>query len=157
MSVLYDEPQLADVLALAEEVWRSFVGDEEPLLPSPPYDGPVAYAATVTISGEWNGVVTLEFGAGTAEAVSARMLGLDETSEADVADAVGELVNMVGGNIKSLMPGPSVLSLPVVSAGRVAHSTDTVEVCSSDLRWAGLPMKVTVHAHRNDDRTGLPS
>jgi len=149
MSVGYDEPQLADVLELAEEVWRSFVGVDEPLLPGEPDAGPVAYAATVTISGEWNGAVTLEFGAGTAESVSARMLGLDDATEADVADAIGELVNMVGGNVKSLMPGPSVLSLPVVSAGRVAHSTDTVEVCRSALRWAGLPMTVSVHARRD--------
>jgi len=149
MSVTYDEPQLADVLALAEEVWRSFVGVEEPLLLSEPYAGPVAYASTVTISGEWNGAVSLEFGTGTAEAVSARMLGLADAGETDVADAIGELVNMVGGNVKSLMPGPSTLSLPVVSAGRIAHSTDTVEVCHCDLRWAGLPMTISVHARRD--------
>jgi len=151
MSLTYDEPQLADVLALAEEVWRSFVGDDEPLLPAEPDPGIVAYAATVTIAGAWNGAVTLEFGDGTAEAVSARMLGSGSMTEADVADAVGELVNMVGGNVKSLMPGPSALSLPVVSAGRVAHSNDTTEICRCDLRWAGLPMAVSVHAHRRQD------
>jgi chemotaxis protein CheX len=149
MSMRYDEPQLADVLALIEEVWRSFVGVDEPLLPAEPDTGSVAYAATVTITGGWDGAVTLEFGVGTAEAVSARMLGLDEITEADVADAIGELVNMVGGNVKSLMPGPSALSLPVVSTGRIAHSNDTVEVCRCELSWAGLPMAASVHAHRD--------
>ena len=33
-------------------------------------------------------------------------------------DAVGELANMVGGNIKALMPGSCQLSLPTVAEGR---------------------------------------
>jgi chemotaxis protein CheX len=140
------EPSITDVLAVTEEVWNSFVGPEEPLLPGEaPGTDWVEYAATVTVSGAWHGMITLEFCRTTAEIVSARMLGLDDTGEEDVADAVGELVNMVGGNIKSLMPGPSTLSLPVVSTGRVARSTDTVEVCRVDLVWAGRPLSVAVH------------
>ena len=57
-----------------------------------------------------------------ATAVTDAMLGLDPGDgprpAEDVADAVGELVNMIGGNVKSLMPGPSTLSLPLVRAGR---------------------------------------
>jgi chemotaxis protein CheX len=34
---------------------------------------------------------------------------LDETR-----DALGELTNMMGGNLKALLPGPSRLSLPTV-------------------------------------------
>ena len=29
-------------------------------------------------------------------------------------DAVGEMANVVGGNVKSLLPGPSTLALPIV-------------------------------------------
>ena len=35
-------------------------------------------------------------------------------SEADVLDAVGEIVNMVGGNLKGIVEGDSSLSLPCV-------------------------------------------
>jgi len=77
------------------------------------------------------------------------MLGLVDsaagTPDEDVADAVGELVNMIGGNVKSLMPGPSVLSLPVVAAGRVARPSDSVEACRLDATWAGSPLVVSVH------------
>ena len=38
-------------------------------------------------------------------------------SAADVTDAVGELVNIIGGSVKSLMPQPTVLSLPSVRTG----------------------------------------
>ena len=31
-----------------------------------------------------------------------------------VRDAVGELANMIGGNVKALLPGPSRLSLPAL-------------------------------------------
>jgi chemotaxis protein CheX len=35
----------------------------------------------------------------------------------EVGDALGELTNMVGGNIKSLLPAPSKLSIPSVAGG----------------------------------------
>jgi chemotaxis protein CheX len=88
-----------------------------------------------------------------ASEVTRRMLALEESdgavSDADVADAVGELVNMIGGNVKSLMPGPSALSLPVVAAGRVARSSDSVEVCRLDASWAGDPLLVSVHVQKH--------
>ncbi|SDC85941.1 Chemotaxis phosphatase CheX [Sanguibacter gelidistatuariae] len=34
----------------------------------------------------------------------------------DLADAFGELANVVGGNVKSLLAAPAVLSLPTVAA-----------------------------------------
>ena len=39
-----------------------------------------------------------------------------ESGEADAEtkkDAIGELINMVGGNIKSMLPQPSALSTPI--------------------------------------------
>lgn len=42
----------------------------------------------------------------------------NELSDSDVADALGEFVNIVGGNIKSALPGPIALSLPLVALGR---------------------------------------
>jgi chemotaxis protein CheX len=35
----------------------------------------------------------------------------------EVSDALGELTNMVGGNIKGLLPAPSTLSIPSVAGG----------------------------------------
>lgn len=149
MSV-FAEPTLSDVQMLVEDVWSSFLGAEEPLLPGMPADFPTGWSAAVTVTGEWEGMVSVEVPVRVAEEVTRRMLCLDEgpLDDADVADAVGELVNMIGGNVKSLMPGPSVLSLPVVAAGRVARASDTVEVCRLDAVWAGEPLLVSVHVHR---------
>ncbi len=39
----------------------------------------------------------------------------DNSTFEDIQDALGELANMMGGNIKSLLPVPSTLSFPVVA------------------------------------------
>jgi chemotaxis protein CheX len=41
----------------------------------------------------------------------------DDVTQDDKRDVVAELANMVGGNFKSLLPGPVFLSLPTVVAG----------------------------------------
>jgi chemotaxis protein CheX len=142
------EPTLSDVQMVVEEVWSSFLGAEEPLLPGMPGELATGWSAAVTVSGAWDGMISVEVPTEMAEEVTRRMLAVDEAADEDVADAVGELVNMIGGNVKSLMPGPSALSLPVVAAGRVARSSDAVEVCRLDASWAGSPLLVSVHVHR---------
>jgi chemotaxis protein CheX len=141
------EPALTDLQTVVDDVWTSFLGGDEPLVPGAPGDGEVGWSAAVTVTGAWEGMISVELPASMAEEVCRRMLGVEETQDEDVADAVGELVNMIGGNVKSLMPGPSVLSLPVVAAGRVARSSDTTEVCRLDAWWAGSPLQVCVHLH----------
>jgi chemotaxis protein CheX len=147
MTVL-DVPAPTDVQMVVEEVWGTFLGTEEPLVLGAPGDLVVGWSAAVSIAGEWHGLVSVELPAPMADEVTRRMLGFDgvaEVSDEDVADAVGELVNMIGGNVKSLMPGPSALSLPVVAAGRVARPSDLVEACRLDASWGGAPLVVSVH------------
>lgn len=149
MSAALVEPSMSDVEMVVEEVWTSFLGSEDPLMIGPPAEVEVGWSAAVTVSGEWHGMISVELPTGTAEEVARRMLGmvegLEPTPDEDVADAVGELVNMIGGGVKSLMPGPSALSLPVVAAGRVARPSDVAEVCRFDASWAGQPLVVSVH------------
>jgi chemotaxis protein CheX len=47
------------------------------------------------------------------------MFGVEiyETMPDQVSDALGELTNIISGNIKSLLPEPSSLSLPAVAEG----------------------------------------
>jgi CheY-specific phosphatase CheX len=152
-AVAVDVPDLEDVRSVTEEVWLSLLGETEPLLPrsvppGSPFDATGAWSAAVTVAGEWQGVVTVEVAEQVARRLTAEMLAIpstDEVSDGDVADAVGELVNMVGGNLKSIMPGPSVLSLPAVAAGRAAFAHDVREVSRLDVVWQGEPVRVSVH------------
>lgn len=148
-----DAPALADLQAVTEDVWLALVGEDDPLVPRPvppgtPFDATGVWSAAVTVSGAWHGVATVELDADVARQLGARMLDLpsaEEAEDADVADAVGELVNMIGGNVKSLMPGPSVLSLPAVAAGRAVFANDVTEVCRVDVAWHGGPVRICIH------------
>lgn len=142
-------PSSDDVQAVTEEVWSTFLGHTDPLTPGQTPFAP-EWSASVTIRGEWNGMVAMEMTRAGAHQMTCGMLGMDpetdETSDADVADAVGELVNMVGGNVKGLVPGPNQLSLPLVATGRFAHGTDEHEVVRLQFSWGPEPLTVTVHA-----------
>jgi chemotaxis protein CheX len=148
-------PDSYDVEQIVAEVFGSFLGGDESLPePAAPAEGESAVAASVSITGGWSGHVV--FGCSVAASRSAAaqllMMGEDELAEADVADAVGELANMVGGNIKSLLPGPSALTLPLVSLGGAAlHLPSSTEAIRLDMTWQGEPIRVSVWASNADD------
>lgn len=75
---------------------------------------------TIQITGAKPVSIVLSVSDGVARAVSATMLQMNAeyVSEEDQRDVVAELTNMIGGNLKSLIPGASFLSLPTVVAGR---------------------------------------
>ncbi len=108
-----------DVAAIVQEVWSSMLGLEiEPVEGLLDITGP-AIAGSVGVTGASDCLISVEMGIGTAREVGAAMfmMSADEISMSDVTDSVGEMTNMVGGNIKSLLPEPSTLSLPVVAQG----------------------------------------
>jgi chemotaxis protein CheX len=75
-----------------------------------------AVSAVVRISGGWESLVQVLAPRKTAVAIASTMFAMseDELSEAEIRDAVGEIVNMVGGNLKGISEGDSSLSLPCV-------------------------------------------
>ena len=157
--MMLEGPSPTDLHAVVDEVWTTFLGPEEPLLPADPAlvagggaSAGVTWSAATTVSGAWNGVVSVEIADAVAHTATQTMLGLgpdEQISTEDVADAVGELVNMIGGNVKSLMPGPSALSLPLVARGTIASPSDLTQVARRDLSWAGSLLRVTVMARRD--------
>lgn len=145
-------PLTSDVQAVAEEVWTTFLGHTSPIeLADPAAAFAPEWSASVTVKGEWNGMVTLGLTTPGAHSVTRGMLGMDDDealTDPDVVDAVGELVNMIGGNVKSLVPGPSQLSLPLVATGQFAHGTDETELVHLAFTWGTEPIVVTVHSGR---------
>jgi len=86
----------------------------------PPTPDHESLLASVHIAGEWTGTVVLSLSPELSQKASAAMLALPESdvTEADRKEVATELVNMIGGNLKSLLPAPSFLSLPTIVAGR---------------------------------------
>ena len=85
--------------------------------PTPP--GLDLLTATVFFAGTWDGAVLVECPAEAALAFSALLLRLPmtELTAEDSRDALGEIVNMIGGNLKSVLPHGVALSLPLVVNG----------------------------------------
>ena len=70
----------------------------------------------VSISGSWQGAVTLGCSSNLARRAAAAMFGKlpAEADPGEIRDALGELTNMVGGNFKTLLKGDCKLSVPNV-------------------------------------------
>lgn len=71
--------------------------------------------AAITISGGWKGSVTVSSSDDLSRRIAASMFRKDDDSVdiRDINDALTELTNIIAGNIKAILPGPSQLSLPV--------------------------------------------
>ncbi|MEO8698020.1 MAG: chemotaxis protein CheX [Acidimicrobiales bacterium] len=73
----------------------------------------------VNIEGAWHGAVLVRCSLALASLVTAAMFQGDNAPTADeMRDALGELTNMVAGNVKALLPAPSAISLPTVAFGK---------------------------------------
>jgi len=74
--------------------------------------------ATLHIAGIWNGVLMLEVSRSIACFLASNFLGFD-TPEVDdnVRDVLGELSNMIGGNLKCVLAPGALLSMPEVIDG----------------------------------------
>jgi chemotaxis protein CheX len=112
-----------DLSEVTEQVWESFInadGDPEAarLRPIGRPGRPGGISAVVTVAGAWHGAIVVSCSPAAARQLAGVLLGLPEgqVSTNDVDDALGELANIIGGNIKGLLPGPSTLSLPYLAA-----------------------------------------
>jgi chemotaxis protein CheX len=141
-------PTDEDLFAIAEQVWSSYldVDGASPLLQAPPSRPSRDVCASVSVTGAWRGHVVVSCSMTAARKTAAALLGidLDDATADDVTDALGELANIIGGNVKSLMPEPSALSLPVVLIDGNTGWPSAVEVCHLHGEWSGEPIAVQV-------------
>lgn len=109
----------SDVVHLTRQAWSTVTGqDLAPVELSRPFrEGDIW--STVVIQGENECGVMLCCSEALARRMTGQMLGMaaEEISLEDTFDAIGEMVNIVGGNLKELVPGATGLSLPCVSKG----------------------------------------
>ena len=108
-------------------------------------------SGSVGMSGKVNGIVYTTFSEQTARHVAEKILGC-EVGEAEVIDAVGELTNVVSGNLKSRLCDLGfncTLSIPSVVRGesiRVSAKNATLGV-SNEYTLEGFDRPVTVHVY----------
>lgn len=106
--------------------------------------------ASVHITGSWNGTVSFDFPWDLARTVAARMFELDDSSPPspdEVCDALGEIANIAGGNIKGMVDQECNLSLPTVTEGDHRMAVPGAETVSeTTLVCEGLPFRVVLYA-----------
>jgi hypothetical protein len=135
----------ATVQSIAEDAWTALVGEEEILLPIPGELPADVVSSWVDVVGPWTGTVVLTTARDTAADLTRALLGDHapaELEDEDIADAFGEIANVVGGNVKAALPGPSALSLPDVGAAPAVRNP--ADVCRVDVLWRGEPLSISV-------------
>ncbi len=148
-------PSSGDLADIARDVWMSFLAEE----PTAIEEAQAAWiedgvTGCVHISGAYTGSVTVECSADAARGIAAALFGMpgNEVTDEEVVDSVGEIVNMIGGNVKSMLPAPSKLSLPAVAHGY--HSwleVPGVEVAREvRLEWRSQPVVISLRRKREE-------
>jgi chemotaxis protein CheX len=133
-----------------EQLWSSILGLTIEPLPSlgPALPQTGLLTGCIEISGIWQGSVMIDCGTSVARKAAAIMFGVEsgQTSFDQVQDTLGELTNILGGQVKALLPEPCRLSLPAVfqeadNAFRGSH--DKVLTCL-DFKCLDSLVRVTI-------------
>jgi hypothetical protein len=136
----------ADLGELIVDVWAPSVGLEV-VLDGPADEIDFSHAASVTFLGDRDrdGAVCIDASEGFTRELAAVMFGLppEDVTVADERDALGEMANVVAGNVKSFADGTVDLALPVSgpAAPRDGAPTPTAVVHA---RLGGAPVRVAV-------------
>jgi chemotaxis protein CheX len=137
-------PDKALVLAAIEQVWGSMLfATAEPWPADMPADFGSGVQAQIELRGDWNGRLVLTCDSDVAAQIAGAMLGCgpEEVLPAlDVHDAVGEILNVVGGSVKGALESVSALGLPGVIQIAAPPAPDDCLV----VRWRDAPVYVQV-------------
>lgn len=116
--------------------------------------GTTGLTARTTVEGAWSGAVVVRCDRAFADACAAILFEGEPCGPAEARDALGELTNIIAGNLKALLPSPSQLSLPMVGGDEPVelvgadHNLDHVR-----FEVAGQHrLEVVLHAHDGGDR-----
>lgn len=118
-ALLEIETYREDAIRVVQDVFRTMLGIEvEPVVVIwPPEEDLIN--VTIHYAGAWKGALLLECTREQACAFTGRLLGVtppDEVND-DVRDAIGELANMIAGNLKPVLPPGVALSMPTLVEG----------------------------------------
>ena len=78
---------------------------------------PLMVRANIALNGDWKGQVVVYVSPELAKEMAAAMMHSDVAAmgKAESFDAVGEIANMIAGNLRPLLPGARLVSTPKVT------------------------------------------
>lgn len=126
------EIQLGELAQIVEYVFRTMVCLEVSASNHSWTHGEDGLTASIHLTGDWKGALALECSRKQACAFAAGFLSMNPPEAVDdvVRDVLGELSNMIGGNLKCVLAGGLQLSMPSVVDG-ADHS---LRVCRAGIR-----------------------
>jgi hypothetical protein len=155
-----------ELTEIAKTIWESTIGlplstvaSVAPLEEDERSPAAELITVRVRVSGAWNGSVSATLSSALGRRVASAMLQLDidRLSPADVTDSLLEVVNMVGGNFKALLPPVCRLALPELVTQR-SQAGGTLEATASfdcereplDISVRTLPAAASEHVSGAD-------
>jgi chemotaxis protein CheX len=126
------EIQPSELAQIVESVFAAMLGIEAVECETPWFPGADRLTSAVHLAGDWNGAVLLECDRRQACRFAGRFLSMDPSDTVDdvVRDVLGELANMIGGNLKCVLGRGILLSMPSVMDG----SDYSLRVCGVEAR-----------------------
>lgn len=155
VEVEVDENDLAEMV---EQVWEAYLDPEgvSPLMQTYDENQPSEVHSSVSITGSWNGHIVYASSRAAAQRAASAFLAmeLDEVSEEDISDTLGELANIVGGNVKAMLPPGAQLSLPqvVLAPESSARYPNTERISGVYGLWEGEPVSISMWQSSTDTK-----
>ncbi|MBM2617359.1 chemotaxis protein CheX [Actinoplanes sp. LDG1-06] len=146
-----------DLAEMVEQVWESYLDPEgvSPLIPTNDENQPSEVHSSVSINGSWTGHVVYASSRQAARRAAGAFLAMeaDEVSDEDMSDVLGELANIVGGQVKAMLPPGALLSLPqvVLAPEATARFPNTVRISGVYGMWDGEPVSISMWQSRGDN------
>jgi hypothetical protein len=139
---------------IIEDTWNSTLGFEVERSNSEAHSDDGEIIACSKVSGAWNGEVHLFCPRPLGRLIAAAFFQVDANKAGNdqILDALSELIHIVGGNLKGLLPQPITLSLPSSedSGTRPKVIPNAQTVCRLSLTSSGCPFTVSLEG-------GLPA
>jgi chemotaxis protein CheX len=146
-------PTVENLQEIADQVWTAYLDPEGiyPLLVGETSESPSAVSASVSLTGAWHGHVVVTCSTRAARSATAAFMAMesDEVGEEDMVDVMGELANIVGGNVKSMLPAATLVSLPQVVTGATLQFPTTRQVCELSGTWLDEPFSISMWQSRD--------
>lgn len=143
-----DEETKEAVLNIAHDIFYALIDKQEGTVfewpePIEPFQDPIY--SWVDSQGDKRLRVLLEMEDETSKDLTRAMYSLGETDEItfeDQQDAFGEVANVIGGNMKSIVNDSGNLTIPQV--GKHKPERDDIPIVSVNLNWKGKFLVISI-------------
>lgn len=135
-----------DLALIVESVFASMMGLEVKAAEEPCPASAALLTSAVCLSGNWNGMACVHCEEPQAREFTARFLGIPKTEavDNDVRDVLGELANMIAGNLKCTLAAGVRVSIPRVTDGADSLVIPGTRVLRATFRTPHGPFWITL-------------